>query len=517
MELDEFLADKSSAADPLHLDDVFERPSAAGAPSVLDVPKPRRPPAKGPPPPRVHPVQLQFFRDPPPHVKPYVTNACYYANQIALITREGAREKRGIVINDSNVYIMGDGSRVEQTIPLTQVEAMIMQDVLTPKSLGISKEWQTHVLLHLRDFPDLFFALAYEEKHDPTTRAAVGSRTPALETVLTGLLWAYDVDLLVCSLREEESIQQLLKRTVTDVGMRRECDEILAYRTGLTTVLKGLLGQEVQLVASLNKIRVASASQAVRTLLKEIVLIEGKNEAMMSALDQASASLDRCLSKERELRESLEVKEREIQSKVDARLAAQQSEIIARHALDYEIMTSAHQTEMRHLGLLCDLLQASLERCRKSPAVTVGELETELAALQRLRQAVLLRKGDATEKLAEAKRSLIASKAALQQAKEEVDVLRQLPPGEPVPPSFNRGMAPTFLPVHLSQSQLESPSADLEETVAPQSSVRAGDAKGTAVVLLDDDDDDDNIDFISLPEQLSANTHPNLLVDDDDL
>ncbi|ESL07716.1 hypothetical protein TRSC58_04591 [Trypanosoma rangeli SC58] len=367
MELDEFLADKSPVTDPLDLDDALERPSAAGAPSVLDVPKPRRPPAKGPPPPRVHPVQLQFLREPPPHVKPYVTNACYYANQIALIIREGTREKRGIVINDSNIYIMGDGARVEQTIPLTQVEAMIMQDVLTPKSLGISKEWQTHVLLHLRDSPDLFFALAYEEKHDPTTRGTAGGKIPALEAVLAGLLWAYDVDLLVCSLREEESIQQLLKRTVTDMGMRRECDEILAYRTSLTTVLKGLMGQEAQLVASCNKVEAASASQAVRTLLKEIELIEGKNEVMKSALDQAGVSLDRCLSKERELREFMEVKEKEIQAKVDARLAAQQSEIIARQALGYEIMTSAHQTEMRHLRLLRDFLQASLERCRNVP------------------------------------------------------------------------------------------------------------------------------------------------------
>ncbi|RNF15350.1 uncharacterized protein Tco025E_05591 [Trypanosoma conorhini] len=516
MELDELLEDKPTAADPLDIDDVLEGPPAAADQVVLNVPKPRRPPARGPPPPRVHEVRLPHFRDPPPHVKPYVTNACYYANQIALITREGAREKRGIVVNDSNIYIMGDGARVEQTIPLTQVEAMLMQDVLTPKPLGISKEWQTHVILQLRESPDLFFALADDKKHDPATGATYGDRIPELEAVLAELLRAYEVDLLVCSLTEEESLQHLLKRTVTDVGMRRECGEVLAYRTVLTAALKGLLKQDARIVEQRNKIEASGASHNVTSLLKEIELIEGKNEVMASALDQASASLNRCQSKARELRVLLDVKEKEIQAEVGTRLAAQQGEIIARQALEYELMTVAHQTEMRHLSLLRDFLQASLARCRKSPVVAVAELEAELAELQRLKRATLLRKGETTAKLAEARRSLIAAKAALQQATEEVAVLRQLPPGEPVPPNFNRELAPTFLPVRLAQDRLENQSAGAEVNVASHGNMHARGAKATALVLPDDEDDD--IDLVPLRRRRPPdNAHPNVLVDEDDL
>ncbi|EAN83783.1 hypothetical protein C3747_59g132 [Trypanosoma cruzi] len=536
MELDDILGDNPpEAVDLMDIDDILGDPPAAGTqntnpaapasapnesliemPFVLDVPKPRRPPAKGPPPPRAHTVQLQFFRDPPPHVKTYVTNACYYANQVSMINRDGSREKRGIVLNDSNIYVMSSGAKVEQTIPLTQVEALIMQDIMTPKSLGISKEWQTHILLQLRDFPDLFFSLPDDKKNDPTTGGTYGEKIPVLEVVLAELLRAYDVDLLVCSLREEESIHHLVKRTVTDAAMRRECDEILAYRTSLTATLNDLMRHDSRLVTNCNEIEVSGASHTATTLLKEIELIEGKNEVMTAALNQANVSLNRCLSKEHELRGSLQAKEKAVQEEVDRRVAAQQGEMIARQALEYELMKVAHQTEMQHLKLLCEFLQARIERCRRSPAVTVADLESYLEELKRLKQSVLSRKAEANKKLAVAKRHLVDSEAALQKVTNEVAVLQKLPPGTPIPPDFNRELAPTFLPVHLPQKQLGDQNAGVDVKAPPHmsSSKKISNAQETAVVLPDDDDDDD-ICLEKPPTQQPARNQSNIILDDD--
>ncbi|EKF27053.1 hypothetical protein MOQ_009233, partial [Trypanosoma cruzi marinkellei] len=538
MDLDDILGENPPAAVELvDIDDILGDPPAAETqntnpmppasapnenlaevPFFLDVPKPRRPPAKGPPPPRAHTVQLQFFRDPPPHVKTYVTNACYYANQVSLINPDGSREKRGIVLNDSNIYVMSSGAKVEQTIPLTQVEALIMQDIMTPKSLGISKEWQTHIVLQLRDFPDLFFALPDDKKNDPATGGTYGEKIPVLEVVLAELLRAYDVDLLVCSLREEESIHHLVKRNVTDTAMRRECDEILAYRTSLTATLNDLMRHDSRLVMNCNEIEVSGASQTATTLLKEIELIEGKNEVMTAALNQANVSLSRCLSKENELRTSLQTKEKTVQEEVERRVAAQQGEMIARQALEYELMKVAHQTEMQHLKILCEFLQARLERSRRSPAVTAAELESYLAELKRLKQSVLSRKAEATKKLAEAKRRLVDSEAALQNVTNEVAVLQKLPPGAPIPPDFNRELAPTFLPVHLPQKQLGDQSAGVDVNapshMSSRSSKKFSNTQETAVALPDDDADDD-ICLEKPSKQQQARNQSNIILDDD--
>ncbi|ORC86826.1 uncharacterized protein TM35_000251220 [Trypanosoma theileri] len=533
MDLDDLLGADPPQTDPLSIDDVLGSPvkptttggveeettdATARLTEEVSIPKLRRAPAEGPLPPRVHPIPLSHFKDPPPHVKPYMTNACYYANQVSLIQHDGSRLRRGIVISDSHLYIMTPEAQVERAVPLLLLEALYLQDIPTVKVLGMSKELQTHMLLQLREPPDVLVAFAS------------GDSLPPPDTVLAALLNTHDVDLPISrsAVNSNIDIRRLTAWSVTDTVARQTCAAIHAHRTNIIAALNAARQRSAALAEERDKRTAAleAAIHATAAVARETAVVVRKNEAMTSALQQAATSLERCRAREQELRAALHAQQQQRQARVRERAAQQQGNDIIQHALEHELMRDAHRGEMRHLKLRRDFLLRRKSICDAvkpgQQAKNNADLEGLMKDLTRMRRETEKRREATAEALSEAKKRLAESKGVLKRVTEEVAVLRQLPLNEPIPGNYNREMAPTFLPVLLPEGSEEN-QGDVGEVNIPPATGAKNEKKAAAVIVVDDDDDDDD-DLPLLPaatnqqsKQPPANTKPTIQFDDDDL
>ncbi|KAH9584052.1 hypothetical protein LSM04_004067 [Trypanosoma melophagium] len=262
--------------------------------------------------------------------------------------------------------------------------------------------------------------------------------------------------------------------------------------------------RNIALMEERNK-RAAAVETAVNTaaaIARETAVVARKDDAMSTALQQAATSLERCRTRERELR-----------------VAQRQGSDIAQQALEFELMREALRGEMRHLKLRRDFLQRRKSVRDVAQPEQQAELEALVRELARLKRETEKRKDGAAEALREAKRRLAESKAVLKRVTEEVTVLRQLPPSGPIPDNYNREMAPTFLPVLLPEGGSEENQGDMGEVNVPAATQAKNEKEKATAIVVDDDDDLD----LLVPtrkqqsKQQPVNTRPTIQFDDDDL
>jgi hypothetical protein len=470
-------------------------------------------PAKEPPPPRtkIGKPSIEPLTEATPALQPFLAgNVTYFARFIAVVDREQKRLRRAVTVTDTQLRLMQEDCTQDRVIPITSLVGVVCQNVLISRRLGMSKEWETHILVQVSNERDLFFSLVKDDQNMTVEKTDIVN-------ALSAMCATYGMALPVSHLREDENIESMVKWHNVEDKMRKQYGEILAYRTELSLELS----QRKKLLASLELnitgLKNSTAGQAVRDIHDEITQVqEGLEE--FKRKEAAIIETKHEVAKQRsELLAEIAREDAKRAAAVRETLESSAQEELMRQVAEYELMKNSHKREVDKIAAVtavCDRCLSSRGGLRgpddgaaAGAAVTfngVSQISTRISVLEDEESFLLEKIAQRSEAhvlkvraVAEAKRRLDEAKRSLTVIVEEINLIKATGPGEELPSTVTRESAPVFEPVVV-----EAPSITM---APPQPSVAALTTNSAATrstpppppsavaqkppIILDDDDD----------------------------
>jgi hypothetical protein len=489
------VASSTTAFDDDLLFGASSSPATAAVPSSAPAEKPKEKEA-APPRKKVSEPKIPPITETTPALQPFLAgNVTYFARFVVQIDREQKRLRRVLTVTDTHLRLLQEDCSIDRVIPLTSLIGIVCQNILVSRRLGMNKDWETHVLVQVSSERDVFFSLCRDDQN-PTTQSV------DVVNALCAMCMTYNFALPVSHLREDESIESMVKWMNTEDKLRKQYSEVLAYRTELTHELNMQKKLLANLELNITGLKNSTAGQAVRDIKEEIHQVEEAIEDFKQKQATLEASKLETAKLHAQLVAELAREDGKRAAAVRETLESSSQEELMRQVAEYELMKNAHKREVDKISAItsvCDRRLAS----RSSQAYNgVSQLTTRISVLEEEEEFLLEKVAQRSEAhvmkvraVAEAKRRLEEAKRSLTLVVEEINIIKVTSASDELPSTVTRESAPVFEPVVAEAVTITmappQPSvgalSNAPTTHQPPSPPPSAAAK--APINLDDDDD----------------------------
>ena len=481
---------------------LFGGPTAAAQPSapVGTAPSARtneQPAKEAPQRTKVAPVSIPALTETCAALQPFLAgHVTYYARFVSLVDKDQKRLRRVVAVTDTHLRVVQEDCTCDRSIPLTSVIGITCQNVLVSRRLGMNKDWETHILVQIGPERDVFFSLCKDEQNPAAQQVDVVN-------ALCALCLTYGMALPVSHLREDESIDSMVKWTNTEDKLRKQYSEVLAFRTELTQELNTYKKQLASLELSVTGLKNSTAGQAVKDINEEIHQVELAIEDFTQKQESLDASKQETSKLHSQLVAELAREDSKRAAAVKETLEASSQEELMRQVAEYELMKHAHKREVDKISAVTSVCERRVASRSAQTYSGVSQLTTRIAQLEDEESFVLEKMTQRSEAhvmkvraVGEAKRRLEEAKRSLTLIVEEINIIKTTPAQEELPSTVTNESAPTFEPVVVEAPTFSmAPAQPSVASLTTASSSNAAPTPTTAPaqskppINLDDDDD----------------------------
>lgn len=465
------------------------KPSTTSAPSAPS-PAPPANQTKGQPKKQQGTIGIPIVANLPAGLHPFQSDVTYFVRFVSLLDQEGRRTRRVIAVTNSQIYVLTPDVHSERTIPITSVIGVVMQNLCVSRRMGTAKDWEQHVLIQVEGDGDIFFALTRDEANGNT------AQTLDIVQVLSALCMSFGEALPVSTLREDESIQEMVKWKQGDDRTRKQLAEVLAFRTELSNELGRLSKSSAQLEYTISALKSSSAGQAVTDIARDIAELE-KAVAHFTAENEA-ATKNKAAEEElhAQLENELGQEQRKREAAVKDTMEAAAQEHLMRQVVEYELMKAAHRRDMDKIAALTSFNDRRLQG-RRQQTYTAGQIPLRIDDLEEelefLREK-LIERGEVhsltVKALAEAKRRVQLGRDIVKQLEDEIAAIKTFKIEDELPAQLTGDSHPhTSELVRVEVQKVSDKPPTVQPPVSQPPKPVAAPPQAKAPITLDSDDD----------------------------